>query len=218
VGCHVDVTLDARRWPGHARNVVARRVAAEPRVLVTAHLDTKPGTPGALDNAAGVVVLLQLARLLHARASVELVAFNGEDYFNAAGEVDYLRRSESAGRSLADFDLVVNIDAAGSAGDDVAWSAYNIEGPDLHRVRRDLRRSGIVPGPQWWQSDHAIFAMRGCPAVAFTSAHLTEVLATVVHTEADVPEKVDAASLEMLARAIADLLRAWPGVCDSLAS
>lgn len=45
------------------RNVVAERRGSDERVVVIgAHYDTAPGTPGADDNASGVLVLLELAR------------------------------------------------------------------------------------------------------------------------------------------------------------
>jgi Zn-dependent M28 family amino/carboxypeptidase len=67
------------------RNVVATRVGTDPerpRVLVGAHYDTVPGTPGADDNASGVAALLEAARLLAGDslgATVEFAAFALEE-------------------------------------------------------------------------------------------------------------------------------------------
>jgi aminopeptidase YwaD len=55
------VSLDSRaeRIPSTGCNVVARKGMDAPhRTVLCAHIDAKRGTPGALDNAAGVVVLL----------------------------------------------------------------------------------------------------------------------------------------------------------------
>lgn len=67
------------------RNIIAeRRGAEEPdRILIVgAHYDTVEGTPGADDNASGIAVLLELARL-HAvtrfRNTVRFVAFTLEE-------------------------------------------------------------------------------------------------------------------------------------------
>jgi Zn-dependent M28 family amino/carboxypeptidase len=57
-------------------------VVGDPRraqVLVGAHYDAVPGTPGADDNASGVAVLVAVARALGPRESVCYVAFNGEE-------------------------------------------------------------------------------------------------------------------------------------------
>lgn len=51
-------------------------------VILGAHYDTAPGTPGANDNGSGVAALLALARLLEGRAferSVRLVFFDTEE-------------------------------------------------------------------------------------------------------------------------------------------
>lgn len=57
-------------------------VAGDPRrarVLIGAHYDAVPGTPGADDNASAVAVLLAVASVLGLRADVCYVAFDGEE-------------------------------------------------------------------------------------------------------------------------------------------
>jgi Zn-dependent M28 family amino/carboxypeptidase len=67
------------------QNVVARlegRDPKRPRVLVGAHFDSVPGTPGADDNASGVAGLLEVARALERwspAASIDFVGFNLEE-------------------------------------------------------------------------------------------------------------------------------------------
>ncbi|MGG6293013.1 M20/M25/M40 family metallo-hydrolase [Leptolyngbya sp. AN02str] len=54
-----------------------------PCLVIGAHYDTVPGSPGADDNATGIAVLLELARALQsqgARYPVRLVAFDLEEY------------------------------------------------------------------------------------------------------------------------------------------
>jgi len=55
----------------------------QPPILIAAHYDAVPGTPGADDNATGVAVLLELARAFAAepaRYPVRLVAVDLEEY------------------------------------------------------------------------------------------------------------------------------------------
>jgi len=67
------------------RNVVGTMVGADParpRLLIGAHFDTVPNTPGADDNASGVAALLEAARVLaqdRLAATVEFVGFNLEE-------------------------------------------------------------------------------------------------------------------------------------------
>ncbi|MEM6449088.1 MAG: M28 family peptidase [Cyanobacteria bacterium P01_D01_bin.105] len=52
-------------------------------ILVGAHYDTVPGSPGADDNASGLAILLLLAELLHQSVphrSIYLIAFDLEEY------------------------------------------------------------------------------------------------------------------------------------------
>jgi Iap family predicted aminopeptidase len=66
-----------------SRNVVATWPSpARSRILIGAHLDTVPGSPGANDNASGVAVLLELARVFAATREargIRFVAFGAEE-------------------------------------------------------------------------------------------------------------------------------------------
>ena len=200
----VVLELPARRWDASARNVIAVRGDQSDRITVVAHVDSKPGTPGAVDNAAGVVVLMRVAELLEdlpddVRPGVELLAVNGEDHHAAPGEVDYLAHAD-----LAAVRLAINIDAAGLRGTSTAFSGYGLPaGIDLD----PLRQRGLVEGPPWPMSDHMVFAMAGRPAIALTSDALERVLDEVAHTPGDVPDLVDTALLEQAAQAVAAMVR-----------
>ena len=67
-------------------NIVGRKTGASPQglrpLLVSAHYDTVPDSPGADDNASGVAALLECARVLSTaqmRRSIEFVAFDMEE-------------------------------------------------------------------------------------------------------------------------------------------
>jgi Zn-dependent M28 family amino/carboxypeptidase len=63
---------------GQARNVCFG-TPEKARILVGAHFDSVPNTPGADDNASAVAVLLAAAQVLGPRADILYVAFNGEE-------------------------------------------------------------------------------------------------------------------------------------------
>lgn len=77
-------------------------------LVVGAHYDTVPGSPGANDNASGVAALLELARALKGRdlpLSVRFVAFPNEEapYFNTGegmGSVAYAKRFADPAREI----------------------------------------------------------------------------------------------------------------------
>jgi hypothetical protein len=76
-------------------------------ILVGAHYDTVPGSPGADDNASGVSGVLELARLLSgysASRTIKLIAFVNEEapYFlrGQMGSQLYARRAKVAGERI----------------------------------------------------------------------------------------------------------------------
>ena len=201
--CAADLRMPSRRWPASARNVVARRGRQADRVTVVAHIDAKPGTPGAIDNATGVVVLTRVAELLADvpnDVGVELLFVNGEDHYAAPGEMHYLSSTD-----LTEVRLAINIDGAGYRGGPTAFSTYGAA-DDLDVT--PLRAHGLIAGPSWPQSDHMVFAMAGRPAVALTSSDLETVMREVAHSSTDTPDLVDVGLLEDAARGIATLIRA----------
>jgi len=115
------VTFHSYDVQGHmVRNIIAeRRGNTEPeRVLIIgAHYDTAEGTPGADDNASGVAVLLELARL-HAQTSfrktVRFVAFTLEEppFFRThhMGSRVYARSLKAKGEQI---DAMISLEMLG---------------------------------------------------------------------------------------------------------
>jgi aminopeptidase YwaD len=192
--------------PATGANVVGRKAgASERRTVICAHFDTKPETLGALDNAAGVATMLALAGSLPAQAlSLEFIAFNGEDYYAAPGQVAYLR---AAGESLAEIDLVINIDGAGLEGAGNTIALFDPP-PDLAAMIRGVmaRHPRIAEAAPWPQGDHSIFWQRGVPAVAITTAAAWELVGGIIHTANDTVERVSAGSLAEVVAFVADIL------------
>ena len=208
------VEIRSLRIPSRARNVVATRGRQSKRLTVIAHVDTKPGTPGAVDNATGVVALLLLAELLDPTRlpdlpiGVELLAVNGEDHYDAPGELAWLA---SNGDALEEVTLAINIDGGGYRRGKSAYSTYNVDGYAAEHVRRVFdTRDDFVHGPNWYQSDHAIFAMRGQPALAITTEYVQEMLGELFHSVVDTPDQVDIDLVVGIAQALEELIATWP--------
>ena len=209
VGGKIDLEIRARRMLSEGCNVVARKggskLGGNARTLVTAHIDAKRGTPGALDDGTGVVVLLLLAELLRdydGDKVIELAALNGEDYYDASGERLYVEQNAD----MSTIALVINIDCAAYREGATHFSLYECPEDVAGRVRAVLSEHGLAEGPQWYQGDHSIFVMGGRPAVAITSAQLGDLMAEVTHTTRDTPEIVDPAKVSQIAQALQALL------------
>ncbi len=194
--------------PSTGFNVIARSGSA-PRTVVTAHLDAALGTPGALDNAAGVAAIVGLAERLATDSNspnVELAFLNGEDHWGLPGQRRYLETLDASSVRLA-----INVDGVGRRGDTIAWCAFGLG--DLDRpVREVLDHSwGCDEGPPWFSGDHALFLAAGVPTLALTSlSFLTTPEQNVTHTPDDDIELIDAAMIVNATDAVAELLHVAP--------
>jgi aminopeptidase YwaD len=205
------VVIEASRIPSTARNIVARRGSQDRRVTVCAHIDTKPGTPGAVDNATGVAALVLLAERLHEHEElpigVELLGVNGEDHFAGPGEVAWLVANSG---QLDAIELFVNIDGAGYRRGRTAFSFYNVDDQRTTAARGLLEGfDDLIEGPPWYQSDHAIFALQGKPALAFTTELIDEMLAELFHADTDTVDQVAPERITNLAAALEHLITNW---------
>jgi aminopeptidase YwaD len=204
-GEEVGLVLGGLVHDGAGANVSASTVGDRSRVVLSAHLDSKVTTPGAFDNAGSVAAVLaavEQGELL--REAVEVVLFNGEDHVDPCGELAWLAATDIAGVTAA-----VNLDGTGVADRRTQVSALSCP-PEVEDRLRALvaSRPGWVVGEPWYESDHAIFAMRGIPAVAVTSEHVHDLLRDVAHTPRDTLDVVDVAVLADLAEALPALVAA----------
>jgi aminopeptidase YwaD len=205
--------IDSRTSPETGEQIVAQKKAtgaAKGKIVVCAHMDTAYGTPGALDNAAGVAAMLGAMERLKDYAGpydLEFVPFNGEDSGLVKGQMAYLSHF---GGEMGNIRLAVNIDAPGCKGSRVAVSAYNLDG--ARRVWLDAeiaKHKRIERGPEWVEGDHSIFAFQGVPALALTSSNLREGVMKLTHTPKDVADLVDPSLLDEAGEFIAALVRGF---------
>ena len=207
-GEQVSLSFDAKRIPSTGCNAIARK-GSNPasRAVIFAHIDAKIGTLGALDNATGIIVLLLLAELLKdylGKLTIELVALNGEDYYSAPGEVQYLENNPN---QLADVILGINLDAAGYNQGKTAYSMYDCPAEIASVIDKVFRlKKGFIEGEPWYQSDHSLFIMNNRPALAITSERFMYLSTYVTHTQKDHPRLVDPAILVEIALSLRDLL------------
>ncbi len=201
------LVIEAERRPSSGFNLVARKGRPDRRVVFSAHIDAKDNTPGALDNAAGVVVLLLLAELLedyHGATGIELVPFNGEDHYSAAGEICYLKANQGKLNQIA---LNINMDALGSHKGNTLFSLYECPDALTSMIQTTFAtHTGFVQGAPWFQGDHMVFGMNGVPAMALTSENFVEILTEIAHTPKDTPELVDPEKLVEIAITLQELL------------
>jgi len=160
--------------PEGAGETYAVELGEGPRVLVLcAHHDAIPGSPGANDNAAAVGILLHLIPRLPARIPA---GWRVRLLFTAAEEIDYLgARVYVAEHPLDGVAGVLSLELCG-IGDTLAiWDAVD-QTPFLGRVRAAFEGMGLRRDESYhvagriplFGSDHRAFAPAGVPSYALT--------------------------------------------------
>jgi aminopeptidase YwaD len=148
-------------------------------LVLIAHHDAVPGSPGANDNGASVAILLSLLERWASREPRGRVRL----LFPACEELGYLgSRCWVRARGVADVRGVLSLELPG-VGDSVAvWDAA-AETPFLTGVRRAFEGAGLQADASYhvvgripvFGSDHRAFAAAGVPAYGLTSVPTAEV-------------------------------------------
>jgi acetylornithine deacetylase/succinyl-diaminopimelate desuccinylase-like protein len=204
-GKRIAITLPLQRVAARGHLILGHIVGADPAfalepLIVGAHYDgvgDDPGgfrIPGAADNAAGVAVVLELARVvqqnsIRPRRSIIFAAFDGEEV-QAQGSLAYAQRL----RAHQSKPLIINLDGAArfneavwveaSAGADPLIAALDMAGQWLEIP--------LVLGAV--ASDNRRYAAAGFPSVGVALG------GTGGHTPADTFELVDPSTMALAAR------------------
>ncbi|MCC0176011.1 M28 family peptidase [Waterburya agarophytonicola K14] len=189
------------RGKTHQNLILNLNSAAEsnlPPILIGAHYDGVPGTPGADDNATGVAVLLELATVFSTnpvKYPIQLVAFDLEEY-NRAGSfayAKYLKNKKQKLRLMLSLEMLGYCDRAVNSqrypdiikpfypdtGDFIALVGNSSAFLDLVRLSRQIKRNGtpcqILPDPSSGKlvpitgfSDHFAFWQQKYRAIMVT--------------------------------------------------
>lgn len=210
VGKDVSVLSRAKRIPAQGYHLVARK-GDDPtcRYVISAHIDAKIGTPGAIDNGTGVIILLLLAELLDSYAgspTIELLPFNGEDYYAASGQMIYLQQNQD---KFAEIQLNINIDGAGYHQGPSAFSPFDLN-QEMEMILAGVLEgeNNLVEGEPWIQGDHSIFLQQGVPAIAVSSKWFIDNMEsqTITHTPKDHSGIVNCQRLIEIALAIHQII------------
>jgi aminopeptidase YwaD len=155
------VQLGVKRINVPGKNVVARMANSNtPALILGAHFDSVPGSPGANDNASGTAAILEMARRLPPNLAdkVWFVSFDGEEdgLRGSQAFVEQLPTNVVEGlRGMLNFDMVGINDRLSLGGSSQIIEAALSVAPNLGRF------------PARGDSDHASFAAEGIPNVFF---------------------------------------------------
>lgn len=176
-----------------AMNVIARPSEdARCDILAGGHHDTVSASPGAVDNASGVAIVLELARAF-ARDGLD----EGLCFVTFGAEESGLFGSRALARSLAEDDelpeVMINFDvtARGDAIEVIGTRAL------VDRTVALLEQEGFPAYasalPEGYGSDHSSFAEVGVPVLFFSDGDVS-----LIHTPADVIDLVEPDALDRI--------------------
>ena len=171
---------------GTSANVIAEPAGFDDRlahIVIGAHLDTVAVAPGAEDNASGISVLLELARMAAARrpdVPVQFIAFGAEEPRGPADDEHHFGSQQYvADLSRAQRDAIVAmvaLDRVGVRASYVPVCRSPIGGRNLRDdLRAAARRVDIATRAcELTTSDHWSYAKAGVPAVRLGSVEYPE--------------------------------------------
>ena len=200
----VHLRIASRQEAGRTWNVIGRKPgASRNRIVLCAHYDTQFDTPGALDNAGGVAVVLALAEMLGRTdhdLGLECIAFANEDTGLPVGSLLYV---ESDQARLGEIVALLNFDGVGHALD-VNTVTMMAHSQPFGELVEGIRRSypGLIWVDPWPESDHSSFSMRGVACLAFG----TRAEWYLAHLRCDTIEWASPARLAEVARFAADVV------------
>ncbi|HWN42729.1 MAG TPA: M20/M25/M40 family metallo-hydrolase [Thermoanaerobaculia bacterium] len=201
---------------GESANVVAlpeRDPTKDRYLLVGAHYDTVVGSPGANDNASGVAVLLEVARVLAARPAklpVVFVAFGAEEgrpgphHQSLGGSRHYAQGlSPEAARNLA---AMINLDMIGRGDALLSTLRINMKRGVHQRMLGLAERLGVPAREHFTPqvSDSVPFASRG-----IETGWLWTGGEPSYHSPLDTPEKVTPETLDWAGRLTLATIRSY---------
>jgi hypothetical protein len=198
---------------GRTRNVIAEPPGfdpAAPHLIVGAHLDTVPQAPGANDNASGVAVMIELARLAMTEPTptpIVFIAFGAEEPRIPGSSDHYFgSRAYVAAMSTGRREAVSGMLALDRVGIGDVVRVCTIDGQMHAFARRFLRHAARLATDaepcESMTSDHRSFAHAGIPGVRLLGAeHPT------YHTARDMLDVLERAQLRRMAAVAWETLR-----------
>jgi len=201
--------VQMQEFGGNRRNVIGRWGGADRYLVIGAHYDGQgKGFPSASDNAAGVAVVLELARELKddkEPVSIVAIAFDDEEQ-GLNGSRYYVDHSPFP---LENAQAAIIFDTLGRSFMDLsAWPLFILGAEysnELSRiVDKHIRPEMIVAGTDLIgpRSDFAAFAVRHVPYLFFTNATHKD-----YHGPGDTPDRVDYEHLTRDAGLIAEIVK-----------
>ncbi len=216
----------ANRW--NAENLIGRWPGTEAEsdvFIIDAHFDTVPTTPGADDNASGVIGMLEAMRVLsqfHFRKSIKFIGFDLEE-IGLVGSREYVRAGIPEWENTLG---VVNFEMIGYTCQEDGCDDFRPLGDYIHNIGDEnsdalrnlfdeaaatyapelvvLSTLATPDNPNFRRSDHARFWDAGIPALFLTDG--ANFRNPNYHLSSDISETLDFEFLTRIVRSTVGLI------------
>jgi hypothetical protein len=190
----------------------------EELVIIGGHLDSHEIGPGAFDNAAGAVMVMEVARLLarqrrHLKRTVRFIGFAAEEVGLLGSH--YHARTHAAQLRKARFMLNCDMPALGRPRG-LAFHKCPKAAAYMARLGAQMESEILCQNREHCHSDHYPFILQGLPTAGLAGGKFAPPIRHYVHMAADTAEKISLTDLrDCAAFAARFLLRAanddqWP--------
>ncbi len=201
------LTLNIESLYGKAYNVIGKKGDDNnKKIVIASHIDSNKSPSGAIDNSAGVVVLLLLADLLKDYSGdkqIEMVALNCENQY-AVGKEKLLDNKIS---QKDDILLYINVDSPGYRFTDTSFSFYNVSKNKREKANKVLHEFPLIAdAPELQEGSQCIFFKKGLPGITIKSK-LFKDNQGIMHIAKDGLTGVDCSKLVDVSLALNSIIR-----------
>lgn len=205
-GEEVTVAVDCDTPTAKSQNIHARMgPETEDRILITSHIDAHDISEGAVDNAAGTAILVEIAHLLSMRMNdietqIEFVGFGAEEVGMKGSE--YMSNNTDLGTIKA----IINLDGVLS-GRDLQFYTHGFDklGDVVESVANKFSHPVLTAPVYKPHSDHWPFTRWGVPGYLVSSKSERSGRGWA-HTPADTLDKLDIRDLREQALFLTELV------------
>ena len=165
----ITIEINSKKYKQKSKQIIFRREGlSKDIILITAHMDTKYFTQGAIDNAGGLFALYETAEIIKDKSfdhTIEIVPFNGEDSPEVSGELAYLNYLAENNYKTS---TVINIDGAGHIGSKNMFSFFNFN---------ENKKMRLLPKAICWKESNGILGIMRC--LYFKKYHVLQLLPVI---------------------------------------
>lgn len=168
------------------------------KIIICCHYDSFNNSPGANDNASGVAVLIELAKINKNNKKLQFILFDAEEW-NKYGSYSYVRSLNKS--QLKNIKALINIDSVGSKIGKPYIIASKKFNETIKKALKSSKEKVMVSNELREPFDFWPFAKKGIPIIHFGNSPYHH-----FHEPSDTTDKLSEKNMEKVVRIISNIL------------